>query len=181
MWTSGADHDAAETIVHLVLAKVPDEAGRLVPGTKAISLFVVPKHLPDGTRNDLRVTGLNHKLGWRGTVNCAVAFGDAEGAVGWRIGAEGAGLAIMFDMMNEARIGIGLAAAGLACRAHVHAVDYARQRPQGRLSRDPAAPQAPIIAHVDVRRMLLRQRALAEGALILTLYCARLVDEKQTA
>jgi len=180
MWISGGDHTLSESIVHLVLAKVPRPDGKPQPGTKGISLFIVPKHLPGGARNDVRVTGLNHKMGYRGAVNCLLAFGDEGGATGWRVGAEGDGLAIMFHMMNEARIMVGLGAAALACRGYRQSLEYARDRPQGRLaggSRGPAAAPVPIIVHADVKAMLLAQKAYAEGALALVLFCARLVDE----
>ncbi len=191
MWISGGDHDITPNIVHLVLAKAPGPNGRPVPGTKDISLFAVPKLLPGGGRNDVVVAGLNHKMGFRGTANCLLNFGegtrhrpgDSAGAVGWLVGAIGQGLPIMFEMMNEARIGVGLGAAVLGCRGYLLSLDYARQRTQGRpaANKDPAAPQVPIIDHPDVRRMLLAQKAYAEGALALVLYCARLVDDHKTA
>jgi len=185
MWISGGDHDIAPNIVHLVLAKIPGADGALPPGTAGISLFIVPKILPDGTRNDIAVAGLNHKMGYRGTTNCLLNFGELGGATGWRVGAAGQGLAIMFHMMNEARIMIGLGAAALACRGYRQSLDYARERRQGRQvggkdlagGKNPAAPQVSIIAHADVKRMLLAQKAFAEGALALVLYSARLVDE----
>ncbi len=195
MWISGGDQDISENIVHLVLAKVPGEDGRLGGGLTGISLFAVPKFLPAanggiGETNDVAVAGLNHKMGYRGTANCLLAFGegtryrpgDAAGAIGFRIGDVGQGLAIMFRMMNEARIAVGVGAAALACRGYRHALDYARQRTQGRVAagRKDGPPQ-PIIMHADVRRMLLAQKVYAEGALALVLYCARLVDEEMTA
>jgi len=196
MWISGGDHDLSENIVHLVLAKAPGPDGRLIPGTKGISLFIVPKFLPAGTaapgaRNDVSVAGLNHKMGYRGTTNCLLNLGEgvehrplgSAGAVGWLVGEPGAGLAIMFHMMNEARIAIGLGAAMLGYRGYLLSLEYARQRPQGRplAAKDPTAPPVPIIRHPDVKRMLLAQKAYAEGALALILYCARLVDEELTA
>jgi acyl-CoA dehydrogenase len=194
MWISGGEQDLTENIVHLVLAKIPDEQGRLVPGVKGISLFVVPKVLPGadgsaGERNDVALAGLNHKMGYRGTTNTLLNFGEGRfrprgeaGAVGWLVGDAGQGLACMFHMMNEARIGVGLGATMLGYTAYLHALEYARTRPQGRLprSKDPAAPQVPIVQHADVRRMLLAQKSYVEGALALNLYCARLVDEQQT-
>ncbi len=179
MWISGGDHDITPNIVHLVLAKIPGPDGRLPAGTGGITLFIVPKILPDGTPNDIVVAGLNHKMGYRGTTNCLLNFGERDGATGWRLGEPGQGLAIMFHMMNEARIMIGLGAASLACRGYRQSLDYARERRQGRIARDPSRPQAPIIAHADVRRMLLAQKALAEGALALVLYCALLIDEER--
>jgi len=186
MWISGGDHELSENIAHLVLARIP---GAPV-GVKGLSLFLVPKYLPDGTRNDVVVAGLNHKMGFRGTTNAALNFGEGAftpggraGAVGFLVGERNQGLAAMFHMMNEARIGVGLGATALGYTGYLHALDYARSRPQGRPagSKDPSAPQVPIIAHPDVRRMLLAQKSYVEGALALILYCARLVDEQRTA
>lgn len=179
MWISGGDHDITPQIVHLVLAKTPGEDGRPLPGVKGISLFVVPKRLPDGTANDIAVAGLNHKMGYRGTSNCLLNFGEGDGAIGWRIGAVGDGLAQMFQMMNEARTGVGLGAAAAGCRSHLLSVAYARDRVQGRIATaDGGSRPAMIIEHADVKRMLLTQKAYAEGALALTLYSARLLDEQ---
>ncbi|MEJ8279499.1 acyl-CoA dehydrogenase [Pseudonocardia spirodelae] len=178
MWISGGDHELGENIVHLVLAKVPGGPA----GVRGISLFLVPKILPDGTRNDVALTGVNHKMGYRGTVNTLLSFGESGGAVGHLVGAEGRGLALMFHMMNEARVGVGAGAAALACTGYLKSLDYARGRPQGRPAgaKDPSAPMVPIVRHADVRRMLLAQKAYAEGALALVLYCGRLVDEERT-
>ncbi len=186
MWISGGDHELAENIVHLVLAKVPGSP----LGAKGISLFLVPKALPSGERNDVVLAGVNHKMGYRGTVNTLLNFGEgrhrpggAPGAVGHLVGAEGRGLACMFHMMNEARIGVGVGASVLGCTGYLHALEYARTRTQGRpaTGKDAAAPMVPIIEHPDVRRMLLAAKSYAEGGLALGLYCARLVDEEQTA
>ncbi len=175
MWISAADHDATDGIVHLVLAKIPGEDGRLPEGTRGISLFIVPSRVGDAP-NDLAVAGLNRKMGWRGTPNCALSLGEREGALGWLLGAPGEGLPIMFGMMNEARIGVGLGAAAQAVRGSLLARAYARGRLQGRPPGARGGPMVPLIRHPDVRRMLLTQRALAEGALALCLWCARLVD-----
>jgi alkylation response protein AidB-like acyl-CoA dehydrogenase len=189
MWISGGEHELAENIVHLVLAKIPGPDGKLVPGVKGISLFIVPKLLDNGERNDIALAGLNHKMGNRGTTNCLLNFGEGRhlpggrsGAIGYLVGREGQGLLNMFHMMNEARIGVGLAAAVLGYTGYLHALDYARERPQGRhpAAKDPSSPQLPIIAHTDVRRMLLAQKAYVEGALGLCLYSARLVDDERT-
>lgn len=184
MWISGGDQNLSENILHLVLAKVPDEDGQLPTGVKGISLFAVPKFLPDDTKNDIAVAGLNHKMGYRGTSNCLLNFGENDGAIGWRIGEVGQGLAIMFHMMNEARIGVGMGAAALAYRGYVQSAAYARDRLQGRLPAARAAggasPMVPIIEHVDVKRMLLAQKAYAEGALALCLYSGKLVDDAHT-
>jgi alkylation response protein AidB-like acyl-CoA dehydrogenase len=180
MWISSGDHDITDNIIHLVLAKIPGEDGKLPPGTGGITLFIVPKVLPDGMRNDVRVAGLNHKMGYRGIPNCLLNFGEAGGAVGWRLSEAGQGLAIMFHMMNEARIFVGLGAAALAARGYRQSLDYARERLQGRpaSAKDPAQPQRPIIEHADVKRMLLAQKAFSEGALSLILYCAHLIDRE---
>jgi alkylation response protein AidB-like acyl-CoA dehydrogenase len=189
MWISAGEHELAENIVHLVLAKIPGPDGKLVPGVKGISLFIVPKFLAGGERNDIALAGLNHKMGNRGTTNCLLNFGEGRyqpggrsGAIGFLVGREGQGLPNMFHMMNEARIGVGLAAAVLGYTGYLHALDYARERPQGRhpAAKDPSSPQLPIIAHTDVRRMLLAQKAYVEGALGLCLYSARLVDDEHT-
>jgi alkylation response protein AidB-like acyl-CoA dehydrogenase len=196
MWISNGDHELTENIVHLVLAKIPDSQGRLVPGTRGISLFIVPKFLVNAQgqlqeRNDVALAGLNHKCGWRGTVNTLLNFGEGRypvrgqaGAIGYRVGEVGEGLRCMFHMMNEARIGVGMAATMLGMAGYLASLDYARQRPQGRLpgpgGKDPQSPMVRIIEHADVRRMLLIQKAYAEGALALELYCARLVDECHT-
>jgi alkylation response protein AidB-like acyl-CoA dehydrogenase len=195
MWISAGEHELSENIVHLVLAKVPDAEGKLIPGVKGISLFIVPKKLvnPDGTlgeRNDVVLAGLNHKMGYRGTTNCLLNFGEGKfrpkgkpGAIGYLVGEVHRGLANMFHMMNEARIGVGLGAVMLGYTGYLHALDYARNRPQGRhpLNKDPARPQLPIIQHTDVKRMLLAQKSYVEGGLALALYCSRLVDEERTA
>ncbi|MET1114694.1 MAG: acyl-CoA dehydrogenase [Comamonas sp.] len=198
MWISAGDHELTENIVHLVLAKIPGEGGQLAPGVKGISLFIVPKQLVDtegaltGERNDVALAGLNHKLGWRGTTNTLLNFGEgrypvrgAGGAIGYRVGEAGRGLQYMFHMMNEARIAIGMAATMLGLAGYYASLDYARHRPQGRPAgaggKDATQPQARIIEHADVKRMLLAQKAYGEGALALNLYCARLVDEQHTA
>ena len=186
MWISAGDHDLTDNIVHLVLAKVPGGPA----GVKGISLFLVPKVLPDGARNDVVLAGINHKTGYRGTVNTVLNFGEGRhtpggepGAVGHLVGEEGRGLTLMFHMMNEARVGVGAGAAALGYTGYLHALDYARTRAQGRPAgaKDPAAPPVPITAHADVRRMLLAQKSYAEGAVALVLYCARLLDEERTA
>jgi butyryl-CoA dehydrogenase len=197
MWISAGEHELTENIVHLVLAKIPGPDGKLVPGTRGISLFVAPKKLVDaegrltGERNDVALAGLNHKCGWRGTTNTLLNFGEGRfapggkaGAVGYLVGKPGEGLRCMFHMMNEARIGVGMAATMLGYAGYEASLAYARQRPQGRPvtaeGKQASAPQVPIIEHADVKRMLLAQKAYSEGALALALYCARLVDEQHT-
>jgi alkylation response protein AidB-like acyl-CoA dehydrogenase len=191
MWISGGDHEMGDNIVHLVLAKLPDAA----PGTRGISLFIVPKHLVGadgsiGERNDVALAGINHKLGSRGTVNTAPVFGGgsftpggAPGAIGYLVGEPGKGLSYMFHMMNAARLGVGMSATTTAYTAYLKSLEYARSRPQGRrlTVADPSAPQVPIIEHADVRRMLLAQKSYVEGALALNLYCSRLLDVQATA
>ena len=181
MWISGGDQDVSENIVHLVLAKIPLDGGDLLEGTAGISLFIVPKNLPDGTRNDVVVAGLNHKMGYRGIPNCLLNLGETEGAVGWLVGQHGEGLRQMFQMMNEARIGVATGAAALAMRGYALSIDYARDRTQGRPPGVRTGPPMPIIEHADVRHMLLQQKIYAEGALALCLYCAALVDRDEEA
>lgn len=180
MWISAGDQDVTDNIVHLVLAKAIQTDGTTVPGAKGTTLFVVPTHLPQrsgGGRNDVSVAGLNHKMGYRGTPNCLLNFGEGEGAVGWRIGAEGEGLRIMFQMMNEARINVGLSAAALAYRGFDLSRHYACERIQGRSVLDKTAEKpVPLVRHPDVRRMLLSQKVIAEGALALCLKAALLSD-----
>jgi alkylation response protein AidB-like acyl-CoA dehydrogenase len=188
MWISGGDHDVTDQVIHLVLAKVPDQSGRILQGTRAISLFVVPKLLPDGSINDVKVTGLNHKMGYRALPNCALNFGGgneapagAAGAVGWLVGDIGEGLGQMFHMMNEARIAVGLGGAMLAYRGYLMSLAYARERVQGRHAADLSGLPVVIAEHADVKRMLLAQKAYAEGALALVLYSAMLVDQASEA
>ena len=197
MWISAGEHELSENIIHLVLAKIPDANGQLVPGVKGISLFIVPKKLVNadgaltGERNDVALAGLNHKCGWRGTTNTLLNFGEGKypvgaggGAVGYLVGQPGEGLKCMFHMMNEARISVGLAATMLGLAGYYASLDYAKNRPQGRAptaaGKDALAPQVNIIEHADIKRMLLAQKASCEGALALALYCARLVDEQHT-
>jgi alkylation response protein AidB-like acyl-CoA dehydrogenase len=186
MWISGGEHELTENIVHLVLAKIPGAP----PGTKGISLFIVPKYLvsPDGTvgeRNDVVLAGLNHKMGYRGTTNTVLNFGEGgfrpdgePGAVGYLVGEPHRGLSYMFHMMNEARLGVGLGAIALGYTGYLKSLDYARNRPQGRpvTTKDQTTLPVPIIEHPDVKRMLLAQKSYVEGALALELYCAHLID-----
>jgi acyl-CoA dehydrogenase len=195
MWISAGEHELSENIIHLVLAKIPGPDGKLIPGVKGISLFIVPKKLVNadgslGERNDVVLAGLNHKMGHRGTTNCLLNFGEGKfkpqgkaGAIGYLVGEPHRGLGYMFHMMNEARIGVGLGAVMLGYTGYLHALQYARERPQGRhpQAKDPSQPQIPIIAHTDVKRMLLAQKAYVEGGLALIMYCSRLVDEEKTA
>ncbi|MAB98937.1 MAG: acyl-CoA dehydrogenase, partial [Pseudomonadaceae bacterium] len=183
IFISGGDHPLSDNIVHMVLAKLPDAP----PGVKGISLFIVPKFLVNddgslGKRNDVLLAGLFHKMGWRGTTSTALNFGDNGECVGYLVGKPHHGLAYMFQMMNEARIGVGMGAVMLGYAGYLYSLDYARQRPQGRLpdGKDPTSSQVAIIEHADVRRMLLTQKAYVEGAFDLGLYAARLFDDTQT-
>ena len=186
MWISAGDHELSENIVHLVLAKVPGGPA----GVKGISLFVVPKVLPEtGERNDVVLAGLNHKMGYRGTVNTLLNFGEGKhtpggqpGAVGLLVGEEHRGLAYMFHMMNEARVGVGSGATALGYTGYLKSLQYAKERLQGRpvSAKDPASPQVPLVRHPDVRRMLLAQKSYVEGAMALIAYCGRLLDEQAT-
>src|SRR5690606_9538853 len=184
IFISAGDHPLSENIVHMVLAKLPDAP----PGVKGISLFIVPKFLVNddgslGERNDVILAGLFHKMGWKGTTSTALNFGDNGNCVGYLVGEAHKGLAYMFQMMNDARIGVGMGAIMLGYAGYLYSLDYARERPQGRLpdGKDPASPQVAIIEHADVKRMLLTQKSYVEGAFDLGLYCARLVDEAKTA
>ncbi len=198
MWISAGEHELTDNIIHLVLAKIAGPDGKLTAGTRGISLFIVPKKMVGldgeltGERNDVALAGLNHKLGWRGTTNALLNFGEGKypvggqaGAVGYLVGKPNEGLRCMFHMMNEARIGVGMAATMLGMAGYHASLDYAKNRPQGRAmgaaGKDACAPQIRIIAHADVKRMLLAQKSYCEGALALELYCARLVDEQHTA
>ena len=190
MWISAGEHEITPNIVHLVLAKIPGPDGKLPPGVRGISLFIVPKHQVDadgkltGERNDVSLAGLNHKLGYRGTTNALLNFGEKGGATGYRVGQPGEGLRCMFHMMNEARIGVGLGATMLGAAGYEASLAYAKQRTQGRPigagGKDAAAPPVRLIEHADIRRMLLAQKAIVEGGMALALYCARLVDEQRT-
>jgi len=186
MWISGGDHELSDNIVHLVLARTPGAP----LGTRGISLFIVPKFLVEndgslGERNDVVLAGINHKMGFRGTVNTAPVFGDGAfapggepGAVGYLVGAENQGMRLMFSMMNDARIGVGLCATALGYTAYLKSLDYARERLQGRpIGVPPTQPQVPLVEHPDVRRMLLAKKSYVEGALALNLFASRLVDD----
>ena len=179
MWISAGDHELGDNIVHLVLGRIDGAPS----GTKGISIFIVPKRRVDaqgdvGASNDVRLISLNHKMGYRGTTNTILAFGEDDSCVGELIGEAGHGLAYMFHMMNEARIGVGLGAACLGLAGYAESLRYAEERPQGRHpdERDLSTKPVMIIEHADVRRMLMAQKALCEPALTLTFYAAKLVD-----
>ena len=180
MWISGGEHELSDNIVHLVLARTPDAPA----GIKGISLFLVPRfHVDDdgaiGAANDVKLVGLNHKMGYRGTVNTVLRFGDQEQCVGFLVGELHQGLRCMFHMMNEARISVGVGASMLGYAGFLTSLQYAQERQQGRPlgAKDPTSPQVPLVDHVDVRRMLLAQKAYVEGGMALSFMCARLVDD----
>ena len=184
MWTSGGEHEMGRNIVHMLLARIAGAPA----GVKGLSLFIVPRYRLDtdgnpGEPNDVALAGLNHKMGYRGTVNTVMSFGDNNGCIGELVGEPNKGLSYMFHMMNEARIGVGMGAGMLAYAGYRESLTYARERRQGRPpgEKDPAAPQIPLIEHADVRRMLAIQKAVAEGTLALGLLCARWVDERRWA
>lgn len=178
MWISGGDHDLSENIVHLVLAKIPGGPA----GVKGISLFIVPKLRGDGGRNDVTLAGLNHKMGYRATTNCALNFGENGDCIGELLGEPHRGLSYMFQMMNEARIGVGMGATALGQAGYQASLTYARERPQGRSpgSKDPLTKQIAIVGHADVRRLLLAQKANVEPALALSILCTTLVDRARS-
>ncbi|MDR5900991.1 acyl-CoA dehydrogenase [Halomonas icarae] len=170
------EHEAAENIIHLVLARKPDAP----EGNKGISLFVVPKFLVEadgslGERNDVVCASIEHKLGIHGSPTCTLSFGEQEGAIGYLVGEEGRGLNHMFTMMNEARHKVGIQGIGVAERACQHAAAYALDRTQGRSPRS-GRNDCTISDHLDVRRMLLSMRARTDALRALALYCAAQLD-----
>ena len=172
IYISAGEHDLAENVIHLVLARTPDAP----PGSKGLSLFVCPKILPDGTRNALRAERIEEKMGIHGNATCAMRY---DGATGWLVGERHRGLPAMFTMMNEARILVAMQGLAQAERAYQIAADWAKERPQGRAATGPAAPDSPadpIIVHPDVRRMLLDIRAWTEGMRALLLTGSTLID-----
>ncbi len=178
IFISASDHDGVDNIVNLLLARIKGAPA----GVKGISLFVVPKFRPEAdrppVRNDILVAGTYHKLGYRGSPICQLSLGENNDCRGTLVGEPHKGLAYMFQMMNEARIDVGLSAAAIASAAYYASLQYTRERPQGRRlsAKDPALPPVPIIEHPDVKRMLLFQRAVVEGSLSLLLHCSLLAD-----
>jgi butyryl-CoA dehydrogenase len=183
IFISGGDHDGVDNVVHLMLARIPGGP----PGVKGISLFVVPKLRPaeDGhlISNDVTVSQIYHKLGYRGCPITELCFGEKQDCRGFLVGEPHKGLFYMFQMMNGARIEVGLGATAIAQAAYLAALDYSRLRPQGRklTEKDPARPQIAIIEHADIKRMLLFQKAVVEGALALIVQCAQYADLNQVA
>ena len=179
VFISGGDQDLTANIVHLVLARIEGAPA----GIKGVSLFAVPKKRLDGADNDCTSAGVFHKLGWKGLPSIALNFGERGECHGWLVGTANQGINHMFQMMNEARIMVGLNAVSTSSAAYQESLEYARTRPQGRAlsSRDPGSAQIPIIQHADVRRMLLRQKAIVEGGLCLLATAARYADLSEHA
>ena len=179
IFISAGEHDLTENIVHLVLARLPDAPA----GSRGISLFLVPKFLPDaagnpGARNGARCTGLEHKMGIKASATCVMNFDAAQG---WLVGTPNRGLQAMFTMMNSERLAVGVQGLGLAEASYQGAVAYARERLQGRSlsgTKAPDKPADPIIVHPDIRRMLLTQRATIEGCRALAVWVARALDQQ---
>jgi butyryl-CoA dehydrogenase len=165
------EHDLTDNIIHLVLARLPDAPA----GTRGISLFLVPKFLPDGTRNDVRCHSIEHKLGTHGSPTCTMIFGDNGGALGWLVGEENRGLACMFTMMNNARLAVGLQGVAIAERAYQQALGYANERRQGRAI-GAVEGMSPIAVHPDVQRNLLTMKALTAAARAICYMTAEAID-----
>jgi 3-(methylthio)propanoyl-CoA dehydrogenase len=177
IFTTWGEHDCTENIVHMVLARTPDAP----PGTRGISLFIVPKFLVNddgslGQRNDLRAVSLEHKLGIHGSPTCVMQFGENDGAIGYLIGEECRGMEYMFSMMNSARLAVGREGVGIGERAYQQAADYARERVQGKDMSNPTLSEVPIIHHPDVRRNLMTMRCLTEATRALGYYVAAKQD-----
>ncbi len=179
IFISAGDHDITDNVVHMTLARLDGAP----PGTRGISLLAVPRRrfAADGVTledNDVSTAGMIHKIGWKGLPSLVINFGERGDCRGWLVGEPHQGLSYMFQMMNEARIMVGVNGVATASVAYQEAVRYARERRQGRLpgARNPQAPQVPIVEHADVRRMLLRQKAIVEGGLALLVQVARYSD-----
>ncbi len=178
IFISAGDHDGVDNVIHLMLAKIPGGP----PGVKGISLFVVPKYRFEGQGtpvfNDIVVSQIYHKMGYRGCPITELAIGEKDDCRGYLVGEAHKGLFYMFQMMNEERVGVGLSAAAIASAAYYAALAYAQERPQGRpiLSKDPLSQQVAIVEHADVKRMLLFQRSVVEGSFSLLLQCSRYED-----
>ena len=183
IYISGGDHELTDNIIHLVLAKIKDAP----VGVKGISLFIVPKYRLDSNdkpaeKNDVSLSGLFHKMGYRGTTSTVLSFGEQDDCHGYLVGEEHNGLKYMFQMMNEARLSVGFGAVMIGYRGYLESLNYAKERPQGRSpsQKDPSTPQINIIEHADVKRMLLAQKSFVEGGMALCFYSAKLVDDAQT-
>jgi len=183
IYISGGDHQLTDNIVHMVLAKIKGAP----TGVKGISLFIVPKFRLDSQgqpteKNDVNLSGLFHKMGYRGTTSTVLSFGEQDDCTGYLVGEAHFGLKYMFQMMNEARLSVGFGAVMIGYRGYLESLNYAKERPQGRkpTEKDPTTPQINIIEHADVKRMLLAQKSFVEGGLSLCLYSASLVDNVET-
>lgn len=181
IFISAGDHDGVDNVVHLMLAKIDGAPA----GVKGISMFIVPNQRPTASGglepNDVTVTQVYHKMGYRGAPITELSIGEKDDCRGYLVGEPHKGLSYMFQMMNGSRLSVGMAAIGISSAAYYAALDYARQRPQGRLNPDPTAPQVPIIEHADVRRLLLYQRSFVEGAFSLSMQCCRYADLETAA
>src|SRR6202166_4729066 len=171
------EHDLTDNIIHFVLARLPDAP----PGTKGISLFLIPKFMPDGKRNDVRAHSVEHKLGIHASPTCTMVYGDNGGATGFLVGEENRGMACMFTMMNEARLAVGLQGVAIAETATQQATQFARERRQGHAAGTPATQSSPIIVHPDVRRMLMTMRSLTRGARAICYATAVAIDRSHRA
>jgi acyl-CoA dehydrogenase len=175
IFISYGEHDLTDNIIHLVLARLPDAP----KGTRGISLFLVPKMLPEGTRNDVRCSSIEHKLGIHASPTCTMIFGDGGGAVGWLLGQEHRGLAGMFTMMNSARLSVAVQGVAIAERACQGALAFAGERRQGAAPTRDGNGMAPIIEHADVRRMLATMRSLTNAARAICYATAEAIDRSQ--
>lgn len=175
IYISAGDHDACDNVIHLMLARIEGAPA----GTKGISLFVVPKIRLDGTPNDVLTQGIYHKMGYKGAPIVHLMIGSESACEGYLVGEAHQGLKYMFQMMNEARLGIGMNATAIAAAAYQTSLAYAKVRPQGRniSDKEPNRPQVPIIQHADVKRMLLFQKSITEGSLALLIFCGLLQDK----
>lgn len=176
IYISCGDHDAVDNIIHLMLARIEGAPA----GTRGISLFVVPqKRIENGKPNDVLTEGIYHKMGYKGAPIAHLMIGSNDACEGYLVGDPNQGLKYMFQMMNEARLGVGMNAVAIASAAYHSSLAYAKERPQGRKisEKDLSKPQVPIIEHADVKRMLLFQKSITEGSLALLLYCAKLADQ----
>ena len=181
IFISAGDHDGVDNVVHLMLAKIDGAPA----GVKGISLFVVPNQRSTESGglapNDVTVTQIYHKMGYRGAPITELSIGEKNDCRGYLVGKPHNGLAYMFQMMNGSRLSVGMAAIGISSAAYYAALEYARERPQGRLMSDPTTPQVPIIEHADIRRLLLYQRSFVEGAFSLSMQCCRYADVETAA
>lgn len=181
IFISGGDHDLADNVIHLVLARVDGAP----PGTKGLTLFIVPKVRVDGATNDVSVGALEHKMGINGSATCVLNFGDNGQCLGWPVGGEdkiNQGMPQMFKLMNAARISVGVQGVSVASSAYLNALEYAKERKQGSSIthwKDATAPRVPIIEHADVRRMLLHMKAHVEGVRALAIKLAHHQDQVQ--